>query len=212
MITCTTTFLSSALSHYTSPVPLQSHFELINSFVTSFKFVLRTFQNDLALDVWKRGSLFAFVPEPTSSQKLISITLFLSHAMMDFLPSLKARLMLSQPLSEWWMPCWAIIMRPSTKVSSLAFPPIRLEILMSGALHPDRVAGTFSAWFILELRVSSKVDWISVNHCWYQPAVAHSHSPVTFTTIPESNDDQLTVLDTNQCNQPDSPQITESVH
>lgn len=141
-------------------------FELINPVITSFKFVPRTFQNDLALGAVKPGCLFAFVPEPTSrrakmkSQKLISITLFLSHAMMDFLPSLKARLMLSQPLSKWWMPCWAVIMLPSTKGSSLAFPPIRSGILTSGALRPDGVAGTFSAWFILDLRVSGKVDWI----------------------------------------------------
>lgn len=44
MITCTTTFLSSAFSHFTSPVPLQWHFELINPVITSFKFVPRTFR------------------------------------------------------------------------------------------------------------------------------------------------------------------------
>lgn len=56
------------------------------------------------------------------------------------------------------MPRWAIIMLPSAKVSSLAVPPIRLEILTSGALHPGGVAGAFSAWVILDSRVSSKVD------------------------------------------------------
>lgn len=156
----------------------------------SFKFVPQTFQNDLTIDVWKRGSLFAFIPETTSrrtktkSQNLISITLFLSHAMMDFLPSLKARLMLSQPLSEWWMPCWAIIMLPSTKVFSLAFPPIRLEILMSGALHLDGVAGAFSAWFLLDFLVSS---WL--NFCESLLGSARSSS-LTFTSDLHDNSRQ----------------------
>lgn len=64
------------------------------------------------------------------------------------------------------MPCRGVIMLLSTKVSPLAFPPIRLETPVSGAMHPGGVAGTFSAWLILDLQVSNKADGISVNRCW----------------------------------------------
>lgn len=189
-------------------------FELVNHHLNLF---FKLLKHDLVL-----GS-FGFGPEPTSyikikrgaktkKQKLISITHFLSHPMMDFLPSLKARLMLSQPLSEWWMPCRGVIMLLSTKVSPLAFPPIRLETPVSGAMHPDGVAGTFSAWLILHLQVSNKVDWNPVNRCWEQPTAARSHSPTTSTTMIKSNNERLTGLDTNQCNQPDTRLIAESVH
>lgn len=124
MITCATIcfFWATALLLSTTLHPF--HFHQIGpckSSVASSKLDPQNFLERPRLRRVKTGTHFCIWPwtnyrikerrheQKTENQKLISITHFLSHLIMNFLPSLKV-LMLSLPLCEWWMPRWGIIM------------------------------------------------------------------------------------------------------